>query len=230
MVSTISDSDIQLAPWKRPHPTTPSTCSLNGSPLADIPVPVTGEWNTWKETSLNIFLTAGINRIGVDGLSTEFGAVVHLDYLEVAPGSGVLDTYQAEAQDNTLTGTVVVQNDELASGGQYVGGIGNGVTNALQFNNAYAPADGLYRMVVHFANAESRGTHSYNNQIAERYADISVNGDAPQRMYFRNTFFWTNYQTTVVDVILETGINTIQFSNPDASAPHIDMIQIAACI
>jgi hypothetical protein len=82
-------------------------------------------------------------------------------------------------------------------------------------------------MIVHYANAESRGTHSYNNQIAERYADISINAGRSQRVYFRNTFAWTNYQTSVVDIHLKAGSNTIGFSNPEASAPHIDKIQIA---
>ena len=200
---------------------------LNGSPLTDLPVLVTDDWNTWKEISLNIFLTAGINRIAVLGLSTRWRAGIHLDSIEIAPGTGEADTYEAESPVNTLTGAAKVHNDPSASGGQYVSGIGDGTENALQFNHVHAPTEGLYRMVVYYSNAESRGTHSYNNQIAERCANISINGGKPQRVYFRNTFAWTNYQTCVVDIYLKAGKNTICFTNPDNSAPFMDKIQIA---
>jgi hypothetical protein len=61
-------------------------------------------------------------------------------------------------------------------------------------------------------------------------ADIRVNGDSTQRVYFRNTFDWDNYQTRVVNVMLQSGNNTIRFSNDDpyTYAPRIDKIEIAA--
>ena len=217
-------------PLEKAHSNRTIQLQLNGSPLTSVSVPATGDWHTWKEASVNIFLTAGINRIAVVGLSTKLGAAVQLDSIEVAPGTGETDTYEAESQGNMLTGTAKVQIDPLASGGKYVSDIGNGTANALQFNHVLAHTEGLYRMVVHYSNAESRGTHSYNNQIAERYADISINAGRPQRVYFRNTFTWTNYQTTVVDINLKAGSNTICFSNPEACAPHIDKIQIASPI
>jgi len=83
-------------------------------------------------------------------------------------------------------------------------------------------------MVVYFANAENKGSHDYNAQVVDRYADISVNGGTAKRVYFRNTFAWNAYQTTVIDVNLKAGNNTIQFSNSAAYAPHIDKIEIAS--
>jgi len=62
------------------------------------------------------------------------------------------------------------------------------------------------------------------------HADIRVNDSSTQRIYFRNTFAWDNYQTRVVDVMLHAGRNTIRFSNadPDQYTPRIDKIEIAA--
>ena len=113
-------------------------------------------------------------------------------------------------------------------GGRTVGDIGNGAANSLQFNAVRAPTAGLYRMVVHFANAEHKGSHDYNIQVVDRYADIRVNDDPAKRVYFRNTFGWDVYRTTVVDVELKAGSNTIKFSNDAAYAPQIDKIEIAA--
>ena len=83
-------------------------------------------------------------------------------------------------------------------------------------------------MVVTFVNAEKKGDHQYNTQVVDRYADITVNEKTTQRVYFRNTFSWNSYRTRVVDIHLEAGNNTIQFSNDSAFAPHIDKIEIAS--
>ena len=109
-----------------------------------------------------------------------------------------------------------------------MGDIGNGAANSLQFNNVRVPSGGTYRMVVHFANAENKGSHDYNIQVVDRYADIRVNGGPAKRVYFRNTFAWNVYRTTVVDVELKAGTNTIKFSNDSAYAPNIDKIEIAS--
>jgi hypothetical protein len=138
--------------------------------------------------------------------------------------------YEAESAQNTLGGTAVVIKDPAASSGKYVGGIGNGEANFLEFNEIHVPQNGLYRMAVHFSNAEFRGGHSYNSQVVDLQAEIQVNGGGIQRIYFRNTFAWDNYQTRVVDVMLQAGKNTIKFFNGDldAYAPRIDKIEIVA--
>ena len=111
-----------------------------------------------------------------------------------------------------------------------MGDVGNGEANALTFNYIHVPECGVYRMVVYYANAEFRGGHSYNSQIVDRHADIRVNGGDSQRVYFRNTFTWDNYQSRIVDVTLQAGSNTIKFFNRDlqACAPNIDRIEIAS--
>jgi hypothetical protein len=83
-------------------------------------------------------------------------------------------------------------------------------------------------MVLHFANAESLGAHSYNSQIVDQCVDVSVNGDFQQRVYLRNTFEWSNQQTTVLDVCLKVGKNEIHFSASKSGTLHIDRIQIAS--
>lgn len=201
---------------------------LDDSPLKAISVPATAGWSAWADMEVNVFLTAGINRIALDGLADGPRMAVAIDYIEVTPGSGLLDTYEAEAPGNTLAGTAEIIADPAASGGQCVGRLGNGPANTLQFNTIYVAESGIYRMAVYFANAEHRGSHDYNIQVVDRYADISVNAAAAQRVYFRNTFAWNVYQSRVVDVHLRAGNNTVKFSNPAAYLPNIDRIQVAA--
>ena len=119
--------------------------------------------------------------------------------------------------------------EPAARSGKYVGQIGDGEANALVFPNIDVSQSGLHILVVYFANADFRGGHSYNSQVVDRSAVIRVNAGEPQKVYFRNTFTWDNYQSRVVDIELQAGRNTIRFSNPAAGAygPRIDRIEIA---
>jgi hypothetical protein len=206
-VGAFSDESIQLI--------------LNGVSLTDISLARV------TNPSLNVFLTAGINQIAFETITD---VTIPLLALEIASGSGFVDVYEADSAQNILGGTATVIDDPTAPGGKYVGGIGNGAANLLDFKDILVPQSGLYRMVVYFANAEFRGGHSYNSQVVDLYADIRVDDSSTQRIYFRNTFAWDNYQTRVLDVMLKTGRNTIRFSNDDADekAPRIDKIEIAA--
>jgi hypothetical protein len=172
---------------------------LNGAALTDIPVPVTFDWNTWAQVSRDVFLTAGINRLEVTGLSNAGHPAVNLDYLEIAPSTQKMVAYVPEME----------------------GG-------ALWCDNVCVSSEGIYRMVVRFANAESRGAHSYNSQIVDVYVKFSINGTDSQGIYLRNTFSWDNYQTSVVDVNLQAGENSIRFFPLDGNSLRIDQIQIAA--
>ena len=193
---------------------------LNGFSLTDVSLPKAAN------PGLNVFLTVGINQIAFETITD---VAIPLLALKIAPGRGFVHVYEAESAQNVLAGTAIVIDNPTASGGKYVGGIGNGAANFLEINDILVTQSGLYRMVVHFANAEFRGGHSYNSQVVDLHADIRVNDSSTQRIYFRNTFAWDNYQTRVVDVMLQTGMNTIRFFNgdPDEYAPRIDKIEIA---
>jgi hypothetical protein len=205
---------------------------LNGADLTDLALPGTANWNTWNTVTTKVFLPAGISRIEANAYASDDRDAINIDYLDVAASTGTITAYQAEASGNTLSGAAVVQSDTAASGGHYVGWIGAGAANTLRFNNISVPTAGRYRMVVTYANGElGAGASNYNSNIVDRYATISVNGGTTRQSYFRNTLGWSNYRTTVVDVDLSAGSNTITFGNPSSGyAPNIDLIEIAAPI
>jgi hypothetical protein len=203
---------------------------LNGADLTDLALPGTATWNTWNTVSRTVFLTAGINRIDVNAYAADDRDAVNLDHLDVSPGTGTVTTYEAEADGNVRSGTAVVTSDAAASGGRYVGYVGAGAANTLRFTGVTVPAAGRYRMVVGYANGElGDGATNYNSNIVDRYAEISVNGGTARRVYFRNTLGWSTYRTTVTDVDLNAGANTITFGNASTGyAPNLDLIRIAA--
>jgi hypothetical protein len=56
-----------------------------------------------------------------------------------------------------------------------------------------------------------------------RFAQISVNGGAATQVYFDNTFSWSTFESIEIDIQLNAGNNTIQFSNDTTSpTPNLD--------
>ena len=208
-----------------PETTQNMRIALNDSSLIDLPMPVAAGGENGASANIHLFLTAGINRLSFIPLLQSDGVAAPLEFIELTPARGEVARYEAE--DALLGGTAEVIEDPAASGGKCVGSIGSGTENTLQFNHLLVPINGTYCMVVTFANGEFKGAHQYNNNVVDRFADISVNGGLPSRVFFRNTFAWNTYRTTLVKVELHAGENTVKFSNPLAAAPNIDRIEIA---
>jgi hypothetical protein len=202
---------------------------LNGSTVEDVPLPGTADWNTWNTVTTKLYLQAGINRISYDAYTTDDSDAINVDYIDVAATTGTVGSYEAESTANTLAGTAVVASSTGASGGKYVGYIGLGGGNTLQFNGVTAATAGTYDLVIQYANDEfSTGGAGYNTNSINRYADISINGGATTRLYFRVTGSWSTFKTAVLAVHLNAGSNTVKLSNAAAYAPDIDKLTVAA--
>ncbi|PQP88660.1 hypothetical protein [Paenibacillus sp. AR247] len=76
---------------------------------------------------------------------------------------------------------------KYASNGKYVNGITSydGAERYLEIDDIVVPEDRIYKLVVRYANGESAGTHAYNNDVVERYAQISVNGGEAETVFFK---------------------------------------------
>jgi hypothetical protein len=201
--------------------------------VKDLKLDRTGSEDQWKTHSEIRYLKAGINLIelknGKDNLN--------VDYLEIktAPKKTdeMIQIIEAEDTGNTVAGTAKVLDNSYASGNKYVGFIGKGADNYLQFNEIVVQKSGKYKLIVHYANNEQKGNHDYNANVVERHAKISINNNPAEKTYFRSTYSWENFRTIVMDVELEKGSNTIRFFNdtqtPDFEqyTPDIDKIEIA---
>lgn len=187
----------------------------------------------WRSAYATVFLKAGINLVDVESSKTS----VKLDALDVTAAPDAADenitSIEAENEGNTLAGTAVAENSGYASSGQYVGWVGVGADNYIQFNDINVPKSGTYKLVVHYANNEQVGNHSYNANVVERHAMMSVNGAEAEKLYFRSTYSWESFRSIVLDVELQEGANTIRFYNDteepyyETYAPNFDRIDIA---
>lgn len=160
----------------------------------------------WKMSYVQVYLQAGVSRIRFTT-----GENACIDSLDVLDGLAEATVYEAE--DGVLTGNASIRED-AASTGLVVENIGNGAENTLTFH-INAPHAGTYRMLTNYTTdgQRSTGAGGYYDTI-DRYAEISVNGGDHTGYYFKSTWEAENYRTSVIDLELQEGENTITFSNP----------------
>ncbi|MFJ9242226.1 CBM35 domain-containing protein [Streptomyces sp. NPDC101776] len=175
------------------------------------------------DKSSRLYLSAGNNRITA---ATSGSTTLTLRDLRVAASGDTTGVSAYEAESGTLAGTAVVTSDSWASGGKYVGYVGNASANTLTLKVTAATA-GRYVMNVRYANNQVSGSGNYNTNVVSRAAQISVNGGTAQTVMFRNNYSWSTYWDLPVPITLTAGTNTVTFANASAYAPNIDRITVA---
>jgi len=129
------------------------------------------------------------------------------------PGSCI--SYEAESDNNTLTGSAFVLSCPTCSGGLKVGYVGNN-SGTLQFNGVSAIAPGRYSVTICYTNGDE-----------VRYALLSVNGNPGTPLSFPSTGSFQTVGSIQTTITLDTGCNTLEFYNPIVGswAPDFDRIQ-----
>ena len=108
------------------------------------------------------------------------------------------------------------------------------------------PKDGTYNLSIRYSNDEpapimlkadgSTYIHPYNIDLVERYAQIEVNGNEAETVYFKNTLSWDTFRTVNVQVVLNAGENTVKLYNDNSyqfselvnsTAPEIDRVTVS---
>lgn len=211
------------------------------------------------EAANAIYLTAGMNQLQLSGTDLKLDQIV-LKENKDADSQGIISI---EAEDCEMTGTdaadgynylkgssalPVAVDNSYASEGKAVEGFRGGQDNTLTIK-VTAPAAGDYKLSAFYSNDEpapvmqkqngDNYVHPYNTDLVERYAQISVNGNTPQTVYFRNTFCWDVFKNVVIDVSLQEGENTITLTNDnsykfssvqDDFTPRFDKFEIAPAV
>ncbi|MBE5951990.1 MAG: hypothetical protein E7260_10425 [Lachnospiraceae bacterium] len=122
--------------------------------------------------------------------------------------------YEAESSDNILSGAAVKASSAFCSGGQKVGYIGYS-GNTLTFTKVTVPEDGVYRMLVYYCSGENRKVI------------LEVNGKTEYTLTGLNSGDYVHTAMTEILVELQSGANTVMFSNPSYYAPDIDRIAVS---
>lgn len=122
-----------------------------------------------------------------------------------------------EAETGVRGGSAVVTTDPSASGGAYVGGIGDwgegGGPGSLTLTSVDLPSAGTWRLTIYFLDTGPKGP---------RHATVSVSGASPQTVQFAGSPTCCGYRT--LDLALSGGSHTITISNPSDVGPSVDRI------
>ena len=131
------------------------------------------------------------------------------------PTPGTCVSYEAESDDNILTGSAFILDCPTCSGGQKVGYVGNN-SGTLEFDAVGIVVPGRHSMTICYLNGDP-----------VRYALLSVNGNQGIPLTFPSTGSFQTLGSIQTDVVLNTGCNTLEFYNPkvDSWAPDFDRIQ-----
>lgn len=195
-----------------------------------------------------VYLSQGANTLGVTG------DVKILTFAYDADKTEQSKTV-VNAEDMTIYGTNAYYKDSVYSESRKVVtelGIGQNASNGDKAEDNYiefnvkAPSAGVYNLAIRYANDEpapvmqktdgSTYVHPYNIDLVERYAQIKVNNNEPETVYFRNTMSWDTFKTLDVQAQLNAGDNTIRIYNDNSyqfsslvnsTAPEIDIITIS---
>jgi len=128
-------------------------------------------------------------------------------------------SYEAESSQNTIANGAQVISCSSCSGGYRVGYLGNqpnGKSGTLQFNNVNKISAGIYTLTLYYSNGATSNQDEY----------ISVNGGTAIVFSGSPTGSFGTFTTAGIAVSLNGGKNTIEFYNPQSSAPDIDKIVV----
>lgn len=154
-----------------------------------------------------VTLRQGNNTLTFSGSSQPTIERVEVVYL--APVQNTL-----EAEYATTYGRATIARDTYASGGQYVGYIGNSSSNYISFSYD-ADESGDYELTVTYFSPEARQMY------------VCLNGGTKTLQQFDKTGSdAATARTKTITVALKTGTNTITLGNDSGWAPYVDKIEL----
>ncbi|MGL5379609.1 NPCBM/NEW2 domain-containing protein [Clostridium sp.] len=117
--------------------------------------------------------------------------------------AGQYDSIIIEAEDATLTGEAVVQNNSGSYGGKYVTGL-NANKGAIEFEDVYVEEAGEYILTI--------GLKKSGN--FDKFAQVVINGEDAYEAEVPPTSAWNPTGRHQIRVNLKAGNNTIKINNP----------------
>lgn len=201
---------------------------LNGTKVDPTPLPSSGNWDTWSESTFHLDLKKGVNTIVFLNRSEETGGLkgdANYDYLDVSkyPDTVAADEThytrlddgtgkRYEAEDAVLSGSAVESEHRGFSGNGYVGKM---YVGSAKFEIQVAVEEaGEYDLQLGYANG-------HGDDVEEKCAAVFVNGKYEKAIPLPKTGSWGTWGTTEsFQLKLNAGVSTIAFVNSSHYAGH----------
>lgn len=183
------------------------------------------------ESRARVYLPAGISQVEVAGATGLELRTLTTARTREADGA----IHRVEAEQASLSGTARVvtvpgTSGSNASGGAYVGYVGNGAGNTITLTRPDGFGPGEYVLMVHYANADRNIGHPYNTDVISRFLDVTETGGATTRGVFRHNYAWDNFWSQAVPLTLTTGDGAIVLGNATAYGPNVDRLELAPLV
>jgi hypothetical protein len=181
-----------------------------------------------SQSRARVHLAAGITKVDVTGTGLR---VLGLTVVRAA-AADAQGIYAVEAENARLSGTAAVvtvpaTSGSNASGGAYVGSIGNGAANTLTIARPANFGPGEYDLDVSYANAAKNTGHAYNTDAISRQLDITEVGGTTTTGVYRYNYAWDNFWSQVTPVKLTTTGGALVLGKASDFGPNVDRVELA---
>lgn len=136
---------------------------------------------------------------------------------------------RVEAEAGRLAGGAAVTAGPWASGGSYVGWLGNNGTLTVP-RPAAARNAGQYNLTVAYAQADKNTGHPYNTDAITRTLVTTEDGGGATRAPYRHNYTWDGFWPETSPLDLTTQGGALTFGNPGAWGPNVDWVQLAPLV
>ncbi|MFS8097493.1 hypothetical protein LFM09_10180 [Lentzea alba] len=196
--------------------------SLSGRRATDLSLACAGAYSG----STTVHLKAGITEVV---LSNEGGSPLVAGTLtaerDVAADRNAV---RVEAEAGQLAGGAAVTSGRWASGGSYVGWLGNNGTLTVPRTGFEGP--GKYNLTVGYAHADKNTGHPYNTDIITRTLVATEAGGKATSAPYRHNYTWDGFWAETSPLDLTTRGGALTFGNPAAWGPNVDWVQLAPLV
>ncbi|MEU4766348.1 hypothetical protein AB0H12_24135 [Actinosynnema sp. NPDC023794] len=136
---------------------------------------------------------------------------------------------RVEAETGQLGGGAAIASGSWASGGSYVGGLGNGGTLTAPRPAAVRKA-GQHNLTVAYAQAEKNTGHPYNTDAVTRFLGTTEAGGGTTRAPYRHNYTWDGFWPETSPLDLTTAGGALTLGNATGAGPNVDWVQLAPLV
>ncbi|GLI28572.1 hypothetical protein ARHIZOSPH14_28140 [Agromyces rhizosphaerae] len=170
-----------------------------------------------------VYLHRGVNQVELTNTGTTPVAVSELATIRNRDADAA--TVRTEAEDLALAGSSAVNDSRWASGGEFVGDLGQ--NGSVTWDRPGGVGAGEYVLNVAYAQNERNFGHPYNVDIVTRFMDTTEAGGATTRSPYRNNYTWNGFWAVTSELTLSTDDGALTFDRSDGWAPNVDWLSLS---
>jgi hypothetical protein len=188
---------------------------------------LTAAWLGVWSGSTTVHLKAGVTEVV---LSNEGRTPLVTGTLtQVRDADADRNAVRVEAEAGQLAGGATVATGPWASGGSYVGYLGNGGTLTVP-RTGTVQNPGQYNLTVAYAQAEKNTGHPYNTDTIARTLVATEKGGKATSAPYQHNYTWDGFWPATSPLDLTTQGGPLTFGNPAAWGPNVDWLQLAPLV